>query len=306
MKKLVGCLVVMVSLAVLGFIGFALLAMFVSVKISVPNQPTQTPPTEQAKTPEKPIEKEPLAAPSPPPTPTKSEPPKKRTYKIGDTVSIGDFTYNAYRYAWSNSISDNPILDKQPDATWLILEIAVRNDGQSSANVPSFELRDKSGNKYETSPFSFRLKDNIGPMNSLNPGVTKQGFILFDLHMGPHYELVVSSGGFGGFLAETETIDLGIMNPSVEFAQMREAAKQAEAEKAKQTAEARRAKAAEKAASMPMREWASKDGKFRTKAKYVSKGGPKVTLEKEDGKQVTIDLDKLSDADNEYVKSLLN
>ena len=303
MKKLVGCLVAMVSLAVLGFIGFVLLAMFVSVKIPVPNPPTQTPSTEQAKTPEKPIEKEPLAAPSPTPPPTKTEPPKKRTYGFGDTVSAGDFTYSAFRYVWTTTLSDNPLLDKRPDATWLLLEIAVRNDGRSAAMVPSFEIRDKSGRSFQPSPHSWTIADSIGILDSLNPGVTKQGFILFDLNMGPHYELVVSSGGF---LAETKSIDLGIMNPSVEFAQSKEAAKQAEAEKAKETAEARRAKAAEKAASMPMREWASKDGKFKTKAKYVSKGGPKVTLEKEDGKQVTIDLDKLSDEDNEYVKSLLN
>lgn len=53
-----------------------------------------------------------------------------------------------------------------------------------------------------------------------------------------------------------------------------------------------------------MREWSAKTGKFKTSAKFVARDGNNITIEKEDGKQVTIALDKLSDEDNQYVMAL--
>lgn len=88
-------------------------------------------------------------------------------------------------------------------------------------------------------------------------------------------------------------------------------AKQAEVDKAaeddkklRSAAERRRERAAAIAAATAIREWTSRDGKFKTNAKFISRGGNKITIEKEDGKQVTLDLDKLSEADNQYVKDL--
>jgi hypothetical protein len=50
--------------------------------------------------------------------------------------------------------------------------------------------------------------------------------------------------------------------------------------------------------------WTDKSGKFKILARLTSVGGGNVTLEKTDGATVTVPLDKLSDADQEYVQKL--
>jgi hypothetical protein len=63
-------------------------------------------------------------------------------------------------------------------------------------------------------------------------------------------------------------------------------------------------KKAEKNAPPPSnyRNWQSKDGLFKAKAKYVSSDAKNVTLEKENGKQTTIELSVLRDIDQRFVK----
>jgi hypothetical protein len=53
-----------------------------------------------------------------------------------------------------------------------------------------------------------------------------------------------------------------------------------------------------------LRTWTDSTGKFKIKAKFVSESGGKVTLEKDDGTEMEIDLKKLSTADQKYVKDL--
>jgi hypothetical protein len=58
------------------------------------------------------------------------------------------------------------------------------------------------------------------------------------------------------------------------------------------------------AAGQEMRTWSDKSGKFKIKAKLVESSGNKVVLEKEDGSQVTIPLDKLNEADQKAVADM--
>ncbi len=52
------------------------------------------------------------------------------------------------------------------------------------------------------------------------------------------------------------------------------------------------------------REWASATGKFKTEADFVRVDGTKVILKKASGELVSVDLDKLSDADRKHVETL--
>ncbi len=58
------------------------------------------------------------------------------------------------------------------------------------------------------------------------------------------------------------------------------------------------------AAGQEMRTWSDKSGKFKIKAKLVESSGKNVVLEKDDGTQVTIPLDKLSEADQKAVAEM--
>lgn len=53
-----------------------------------------------------------------------------------------------------------------------------------------------------------------------------------------------------------------------------------------------------------LRTWSDRSGKFSIKARFVELNGDEVTLEKEDGKTVSIPLDKLKDADRKLAKEL--
>jgi hypothetical protein len=52
------------------------------------------------------------------------------------------------------------------------------------------------------------------------------------------------------------------------------------------------------------RNWQSKDGLFKAKAKFISSDDKNVTLEKEDGKQTTIELSVLRSVDQRFVKEI--
>ncbi len=58
------------------------------------------------------------------------------------------------------------------------------------------------------------------------------------------------------------------------------------------------------ATGQEMRTWADKSGRFKIQAKFVEMSGKSVVLEKEDGSQVKIPLDKLSEADQKAVAEM--
>lgn len=58
------------------------------------------------------------------------------------------------------------------------------------------------------------------------------------------------------------------------------------------------------AAGQEMRTWTDKSGRFKIQGKFVEMSGKSVVLEKEDGSQVKIPLDKLSEADQKAVAEM--
>ena len=52
----------------------------------------------------------------------------------------------------------------------------------------------------------------------------------------------------------------------------------------------------------PRREWSDPSGKFRVQAELVSVRGDKVILEKADGSIVTVPIEKLCQADRDFIK----
>jgi hypothetical protein len=54
-----------------------------------------------------------------------------------------------------------------------------------------------------------------------------------------------------------------------------------------------------------VRTWTNNNGKFSVQAKYISADENKVTLEKEDGTKITVEISKLSQEDRDYVKRQL-
>ncbi len=63
-------------------------------------------------------------------------------------------------------------------------------------------------------------------------------------------------------------------------------------------------KSSETETPYPVRKWSNKSGKFNIEARLDEKKGENVVLVKKDGKRLVVPLEKLSEADQEYVKGL--
>lgn len=119
-------------------------------------------------------------------------------YKEGDTVNIGYTSYAVWRSWWSSRLSNNQYLDSKPDAMFLFVELAIRSDDKKARSVPPFKLIDENGAEYETTSKGWAVEGSIGILDSLNPGVKKQGFIIFDVPQSHNYKLKVSGGYWSG------------------------------------------------------------------------------------------------------------
>jgi F0F1-type ATP synthase epsilon subunit len=217
-------------------------------------------------------------------------------HKMSETVSVGYTSYKVWRVWWSNQLSENQFLNQRPNASFLFVELTIRNDDTKARSIPPLRLRDENDAEYEASPHGWAVEGSIGVLDSLNPSVSKQGFAVFDVPRGHKYRLEVSGGYWSGDTTFIELADAA----QVQQQQVEERAAQQRAEKeAKQAAEQARREAMEKA---KWRTWVSANGKFKTHAKFVKQIGGVVTLEKESGKTVDLKMDQLSAADQEFVK----
>ncbi|MCK9457217.1 MAG: DUF4352 domain-containing protein [Candidatus Riflebacteria bacterium] len=122
--------------------------------------------------------------------------------KVGETVTIGYFSYCVWRSWWDNKTSNNQFINQKPNASFLFIELTVRNNDKKARTIPPFKLIDENNNEYDYSSKSFGVKNAFRSLEDLNPSVHKQGVILFDVPKGRNYKLKVS----GGFWSKEDAI----------------------------------------------------------------------------------------------------
>lgn len=132
-------------------------------------------------------------------TPAKATAEKqKQEYKMGETINIGYTSYAVWKAWFSSRLSDNEYLDEKPDALYLFVDLTVRNDDKKARTIPPFKLIDENGAEYETTSKAFAVEGALGMLDSLNPGVEKRGFIVFDVPKDHTYKLEISGGYWSG------------------------------------------------------------------------------------------------------------
>lgn len=240
--------------------------------------------------------------PSPKSTPSNASP---TIHKMKESVHVGYTTYSLWSARWSNRLSKNEYLDQKPNASYLFLELTVRNDDTKARMVPPFKLLDENNAEYEASSKAWAVEGSIGSLESLNPSVSKQGFVVFDVPRNHKYKLKIS-GGF--WSTEDALIEVVVLDAAEE--QRKAIAKQAEAtreaekrnailEEQRRVAEEATKKVIEEA---KWRTWASSDGKFSVEAKFGKFLDGVVTLVKQDGSAVNVPIDKLSSDDQDFIR----
>jgi hypothetical protein len=132
-----------------------------------------------------------------------SEPVKVTENKIGDTVSVGYWTYVCNGASWRQSIGSE--YSRQiPDAEFLVVDLTILNNDKTASVLAPLKLVDEQGREYDESSKRMFMDSSFGLLKTLNPGVSSHGYAIFDV---PHskYALRVS-GGFGS--GESQSIAL--------------------------------------------------------------------------------------------------
>ncbi len=122
----------------------------------------------------------------------------QQIYNEGDMVNIGYTSYSVWDSWWSTKLSDNEFLNSNPDAMFLFIELTIRNDDKKARSIAPFKLVDENGAEYKTTSKGWAVEGSIGVLDSLNPGVQKQGTLIFDVPQNHRYKLKVSGGYWSG------------------------------------------------------------------------------------------------------------
>lgn len=127
-------------------------------------------------------------------TTAKTPEPEEKVYKTGDSVHVGYTTYAVWKAWWSDRLSNNQFLDQRPNAKFLFIDITVRNNDKKARTIPPFKLIDENGAEYDSDSSAWAVEGSLGLITDLNPSVSKQGFIVFDVPPERTYKLKVDGG----------------------------------------------------------------------------------------------------------------
>jgi len=120
---------------------------------------------------------------------------ENKTYKEGDTVSVGYTSYTVLESYWSNNLSNTQSISKKPDAMYLFVKLTIRNDSTLPSTISSFKLIDEKGAEIiEKTLFSH--DGSILEFVSLNPKVQESVYIVFDIPINHKYKLKASEDTF--------------------------------------------------------------------------------------------------------------
>lgn len=115
--------------------------------------------------------------------------PERKIYKEGETVHVGYTTYTVFQSEWPSLWSSDLQFNQRPNAMYLLVLMAVRNDDKKARMIPPFRLVDENGAEYEATGIG-----SMGILESLNPSVSKQGLVVFDVPKVHKYRLKLSDG----------------------------------------------------------------------------------------------------------------
>lgn len=232
----------------------------------------------------------------------KEEAIKPKVYNEGETVRVGYTTYAVWRSWWSNQLSENPLLNQRPNAKYLFVELTVQNNDKKARMVPPFTLIDDSGAEYEASSNGWAVEGSIGLFDSLNPSVSKQGVVIFDVPQSRNYRLKLSGGYWSLQDAFIQLTPKSSRDDAIRVEQERRN-EQTKAERERQ-AEQRRQVEKERQETIEAakwRTWTNSTGTHKTEAKFGGMAFGKVKLIKRDGSTVQVPIEKLSDEDREWI-----
>jgi hypothetical protein len=145
------------------------------------------------------------SVPTPESSGTATAPPaqKRVTHRIGEEFSIGYWSYRCNGAQWQSMIAGLGRAET-PDAEFLVVDLYIRNNDRTASTLPLLKLIDEQGREFDESSKGTFMPGAFDMLKQLNPGVSSQGYAVFDAPHG-QYSLEVSGGFESG---EHALIDL--------------------------------------------------------------------------------------------------
>ncbi len=117
-------------------------------------------------------------------------------HQLGQDVFVGYWAYRCMSAQWRKSIGSE-YTAQYPDARFLVVDLAIRNNDKTASTLPPVKLVDNEGREYDESSKGIFMDNSFGMLKSLNPGVSSRGYVVFDVPPGK-YALKVSGGFTSG------------------------------------------------------------------------------------------------------------
>lgn len=127
-----------------------------------------------------------------------------KIYKMEQGVKVGHLTFAAWNAKWYEKSSNNQYLNIKPDSCYLLVEITLKNDSNRRKIKPLFILIGEKGFRYELSKKWHTGVGNLNDFGYLSPGVSKDGYIVFDVRKNLQYTLRVSASHRPNYYALVE------------------------------------------------------------------------------------------------------
>jgi hypothetical protein len=127
-----------------------------------------------------------------------------KIYKMEQGVKVGHLTFAAWNAQWYEKSSNNQYLNIKPDSCYLLVEITLKNDSNRRKIKPLFILIGEKGFRYELSKKWHTGVGNLNDFGYLSPGVSKDGYIVFDVRKNLQYTLRISASHRPNYYALVE------------------------------------------------------------------------------------------------------
>ena len=122
-------------------------------------------------------------------------------HQIGQTFSVGYWTYRCDAVRWSELLGDGSSNLGRPDASFAVIHLMMRNEDDDSSIIPPLRLVDSNGREYEPSPKAVLQRDALDLSARLGSKASADGSVIFDVPQGRTYLLKVSGGMMSNELA---------------------------------------------------------------------------------------------------------
>ena len=112
-------------------------------------------------------------------------------FSFDENIIMNGIIYNVNYAEWSNTLTDNELMHKDPEHTYLFVSMRAKNTKNYDQKLPNFALLDEKGKIHEVFGYSRYSKDSFNAVMYLKAEAKEEGFLVFDVPEGSYYKLLI-------------------------------------------------------------------------------------------------------------------